>query len=181
MSQVDWSKAPEDATHYEPDGSKYSAGWMRYYSHGEWAFYGSSGNWVRGTKSCEVSRSRESTFIARPQPWNGVGLPPVGTVCEYLDALSRWNQVRITAHAELGICFRTQNGSGENYAALTAQFRPIKTQAQIEADAREAEIDAIEKIAAKAWRDTATGGDMIRDISAAIYESGYRLTKQDGE
>ena len=80
MSEIDWSKAPEGATHYDPgsaDGEypsfmKISCGNWYYWSrvHDEWIGH---------------STDRESEYIPRPtkQEWEGGLFPvPIGAKCE---------------------------------------------------------------------------------------------------
>ncbi|MEZ6848312.1 hypothetical protein ABL987_33130, partial [Pseudomonas aeruginosa] len=81
---IDWNTAPEGATHWEPRGIVFGEGWMKKVGN-EWYY------WLEGSEVCAgvwadcfVSAEREATFEARPQEaWDGQGLPPVGTVCQY--------------------------------------------------------------------------------------------------
>ncbi|MFO7066836.1 UNVERIFIED_CONTAM: hypothetical protein P3C79_16445, partial [Pseudomonas aeruginosa] len=74
---IDWSTAPEGATHWEPSSYEFAEGWMRKVGD-KWSY------WLEGSKvwglsgpACCVSAEREATFEARPQDaWDGKGLPP---------------------------------------------------------------------------------------------------------
>lgn len=72
--QIDWSKAPEGATHYLPETDRYRACWAK------------EGYSMRcGTQDAWISDELDSVrhlMIPRPTVWNGEGLPPVGMVCE---------------------------------------------------------------------------------------------------
>lgn len=63
--------------------------------------------------------------------WNGEGLPPVGTICEYYGSA-----VEITALARNGICFYEKRLQRESYVHKTFlhRFHPIKTAEQIAAE-----------------------------------------------
>ncbi|MFU5825030.1 hypothetical protein ACM7TJ_29820 [Pseudomonas aeruginosa] len=76
---IDWSKAPEGATHWEPRSDKYREAWMKNAAD-KWFFWGSRREaWI---EESGISAEREATFEARPQEaWDGQGLPPVGAKC----------------------------------------------------------------------------------------------------
>lgn len=83
MSMVDWSKAPEDATHYGPATPDWNACWMKKVG-GEWhgwlAKYDTKWGYLA---SATNDRARIASLIERPkqpQAWSGPedGLPPVG-------------------------------------------------------------------------------------------------------
>ena len=85
---IDWSKAPKDATHAaQPQGG--SICWYKVVDGGGYFFSYSSGNygfdfWDTG----DGDRPLHEPLIPRPaKAWNGTGLPPVGTVCEWLSCI----------------------------------------------------------------------------------------------
>lgn len=84
--------------------------------------------------------------IVNPE-WNGEGLPPVGTVCEYLeDGNGDWEEVTIVEiDHRLDYQFAVFHGDkGYSGDRRTELFRPIRTPEQITAEEREtADIDAI--------------------------------------
>ncbi|BCD83626.1 hypothetical protein PSm6_00330 [Pseudomonas solani] len=41
MTDIDWSKAPEGATHWEPENHLVNAGWMKVDGNGDWFFWSS--------------------------------------------------------------------------------------------------------------------------------------------
>lgn len=77
--QIDWSKAPADATHYHPGGDGYTQHWIKQ------GFFCVTGFEADGW----MSTDHDALALAIPRPvtptWNGPqdGLPPVGTVCEF--------------------------------------------------------------------------------------------------
>lgn len=64
---IEWSTAPEGATHWEPRSYDFAEGWMRKDWDG-WSYWSEGREvWVRGVLTCDVSAEREATFEARPQ------------------------------------------------------------------------------------------------------------------
>lgn len=71
----------------------------------------------------------EAALAAAQQPvWDGEGLPPVGTKCEFKCATGVWSEVEITAIARNGLCFVEPGKDGENYVAFSREFRPIRSE-----------------------------------------------------
>lgn len=75
-------------------------------------------------------------------PWNGEGLPPVGTECEYYDGVSRhWVPAAIVAHHINGgeAIWSSNIHGGELFYGSCHDFRPIPTPEEraIEAMARQ--------------------------------------------
>lgn len=173
MSDIDWSKAPEGAQAYMPANDQWFEGW--------WKMVGAQ-SYFWAAKGCENSRWEASNarpwdfrlLVKRPaEPaWTGTGLPPVGTVCEYLCGSGSWVEVEITAIARLGVCFVQQGRGGENYVALTAQFRPCRTPEQIAAEERSAFIAEIASLLG--WDSSMHGSQ--RD-AGKLYDAGYRKLK----
>lgn len=147
---IDWSKAPEGATHWEPTGPEFHEGWMRKVGD-KWSY------WLEGSKvwglsgpACYVSAEREATFEPRPQePWNGKGLPPVGTVCEHYGTADdlAWLEVEVIGHGNVDgrnvAFFRYGTGSPRFTVSYSTanNFRPIRTPEQIAAEEREKAIE----------------------------------------
>lgn len=114
--------------------------------------------------------------------WTGTGLPPVGTVCE-VDYCEKWCRCEVIAHFQQrkGIVAAFTVNLGDGVKALDAfgaeYFRPIRTPEQIAAEEREKQLEAMEEVAARAWRSVAPGEDMISVIVAALHSDGYRKTE----
>lgn len=102
--------------------------------------------------------------------WGGVGLPPVGTVCQYQNSLGSWFMVEITAIAKKGICFIQPDRDGENYACkVSSKFRPVRTAEQVAAEERE---KAIKEICIDAGSPEMTPGQLKG--AEKLYMAGYR-------
>ncbi|EOD6737643.1 hypothetical protein ACJ2YI_003926 [Cronobacter sakazakii] len=96
-------------------------------------------------REARVTREQyEAALAAAQQPvWDGEGLPPVGTKCEFKCATGVWREVEITAIARNGLCFVEPGKDGENYVAFSREFRPIRS----ESDKRRDEaIAALKKL-----------------------------------
>ncbi|PAT52815.1 hypothetical protein [Pseudomonas aeruginosa] len=159
---IDWNTAPEGATHWEPRGSLYLEGWMRKVGN-KWSYWDEGRKvWVSGTPGCCLSAEREATFEARPQEaWDGQGLPPVGTNCEYRSS-DGWLQCEVVAHRNNAAVVL-----GHHYEAdfvPRQDLRPIRTPEQIAAEERE---KAIEEMCFA--EETLT----VKQAKA-LYEAGYR-------
>jgi len=84
MSEIDWSKAPEGATHY--DGGVF---YRR--NEGRWEY---CDPYVRVWRESNNEAPFFDRLLVRPSrpQWRGPedGLPPVGTVCEFAEGLSQY-------------------------------------------------------------------------------------------
>ncbi|HBO9310379.1 hypothetical protein [Pseudomonas aeruginosa] len=172
---IDWSKAPEGATHWEPRGSLYLEGWMRKVGN-KWSYWAEGRKvWVSGTPGCNVSAEREATFEARPQEaWDGQGLPPVGTVCEVKHRDIGWVRCEIVAHKSFScgglthaIAWIDENTLDQSQGL---RFRQLRTPEQIAAEEREKAV-----------------GDMAMSIQGvpyqyptlyALFDAGYRRQEE---
>lgn len=154
---IDWSKAPDGADYYSPISELFYRGGAGFEK-----FSDTRQRWepAGGTKE------QYGHLIRRPATWTGEGLPPVGTVCEYLeDGNGDWVQVRVVAiDQQLGHTFAVYSGdkgySGDRRAEL---FRPIRTPEQI----------AIE-IRSKAITQLMCDLDVPTAIATRAYDKGYR-------
>ncbi len=163
---IDWENRPEGATHYRggifPRWLRVQAGMVQYFVDGsnEWHDYSDQviGN---DALSCAVERPKAE--------WNGVGLPPVGTVCEALwsEARDEWLKTKIFGVNEHGQpIHRWEQGPKQfDYQASPLSglsgrpyFRPIRTPEQIAAEEALRDIELL----------YSEGGP------AAVYDAGYR-------
>lgn len=106
-------------------------------------------------------------------PWDGTGLPPVGTVCEAAiphtsgpdnERSFIWIEGRVIAHHE--VKGKTYTWFAEDdgfYPPNVLEFRPIRTPEQIAAEKREKAIDEMKVI--------------VRGALQALYDAGYRKTE----
>ena len=135
MSEIDWSKAPEGATHCDPGSSK--ARWYRR-NEGRWEYRSPcSGTWMRSNNSAPFF----DRLKVRPTQWCGPedGLPPVGTVCEYTASAkvpgdpSEWrsgDQIEILAHrqalmATVAVGWNLRTGTARG--SVAAILSPLKS------------------------------------------------------
>ncbi|EMB9982504.1 hypothetical protein VAL34_001069 [Pseudomonas aeruginosa] len=171
---IDWSKAPDGATHWEPTGPDFDEGWMK--KEGNDWFYWSEGTnkWVHGYMSCNVSAEREATFEARPQEaWDGQGLPPVGAKC-LTDRNDFLREVTILCHGKTRT-FVFDHVSQEEICLVLKDraFLPIHTPEQIAAEERSKECDRIFAILSSVERE----GNRS-DMAEALYDAGYRRQEE---
>lgn len=170
MNEIDWSKAPEGATHWSPPYGRFVGLWAKL--DGDQWFYREprATRWHAG-----LHPRADEQYVARPQPtpWSGEGLPPVGTVCEVNDARNdTWTRVdQVLASASLSgrdvAVFRI----GDYIAYSPAdRFRPIRTPEQIAADEREKAIAEMAQAVGLGGQPCVFGLDYI----AALYDAGYR-------
>lgn len=138
MSKVDWSLAPEGATHKDPDEDglwykfDYVNNAVHYWSdqfNGSWRPSGIPDDYYDG--SIDGMEIRQP-----PKPWSGPedGLPPVGIECEVENPLEdgQWCKVKILAwDAE---CAVFQAGADYPYVYDGQElegFRPLRTPEQL--------------------------------------------------
>lgn len=182
---IDWSKAPEGATHWEPTGPEFHEGWMKKEGN-KWFYWGKgSEQWVSARHYCDVSAEREATFEARPQEtWNGQGLPPVGTVCEHYGTADdlAWLEVEVIGHGNVDgrnvAFFRYGTGSPRFTVSYSTanNFRPIRTPEQIAADEREAAIVAMLDLDPP--HENGLGLTSRRQFCETLYDAGYRRQEE---
>ena len=177
---IDWSKAPEGATHWDMGLDGAVAGWMRV-NEGQWYWWPVDGaQCERKWHVCLTPKQPKSgKYLARP--WNGEGLPPVEAVCEYtLNSGISWFTcvicyIYMDKRALIAKCF-TSERSPEFIEQeiplddlLRVQFRPIRTADQIEAEQREC---AITDMCVLLGKDSTRAG--VRAMAGVLYEAGYR-------
>lgn len=174
MEKIDWSKAPEGATHYWPGNSR---------------FYEKVGDsyFVSGQQNYGPVNSPESwvkKLVARPSPaWSGVGIPAAGSICEVrqktpCESSFDWEECRIAmintgADGLPQVCTIDKRGDLAIYYPATdvVEFRPIRTPEQIAADERESAVAEMLGL---------FGGTDSRDtyLMQRLYDAGYRKMEQ---
>ena len=175
MNEIDWSKAPADATHYNPT----CFDWYKVGSHEPFFWNG------RAWAPARFWDDRKHDCIQRPTTpsWSGEGVPAVGATLEATDKTLNdgvWTKVVILAVGKHGKddcvlmaeVLDDKGRPGTMVASLYTQyegcFRPIRTPEQIAADEREAAID--EMLAAT----PAPGSDISLRVCEKLYDAGYR-------
>lgn len=175
MSTIDWSKAPEGTTHFRRQGAGYVSHWLKP-GHFCVTDFESEG-WKEGDVACSMF-----VAIARPVEWNGEGLPPVGTVCEWLMDLT-WKVVEIRYLSKHTILASLVDDDGDDpefaLCPEDQEFRPVRTAEQIEAEERENTIKSMisvikhHRFATKAT--PASPKEEARIAAEALFEAGCRL------
>lgn len=163
-SEIDWSKAPEGATHFNVSNL------MFYRATGPNLEYWNST--VSKWKEAQGRIEEYASIVPRYANWNGASLPPVGTVCE-VDYCEQWHQCEIIANfqqrAGMVAAFTVDMGDGAK--ALDAfgseYFRPIRTPEQIAAEERERAVAEMKRI----WTEAENSQFY------ALYDAGYRKTE----
>lgn len=172
MSQIDWSKAPEWATVRLKNVHDYSLfAWAESYQEN-----------VRFQRDDTthtypwLSVSSWTQVATRPvaTEWNGTGLPPAGTVCEFREYCGTWAECTIIGEFKGRIICGCNATGTVGYIDLE-ELRPIRTPEQIAADEREAAIEDMYQI----YKNSP--GLATQQGMAALYDHGYRKqsTKQD--
>ncbi|BCP56265.1 hypothetical protein K32_48820 [Kaistia sp. 32K] len=173
---VDWSEAPEGATHY---CNGWLWPWLRLRD-GVLQFHHFTAGWtilllLEGESLADII-SRTVERPTTPAAWNGEGLPPVGTACEYHMG-NKWRRVVIAAHvkqpAGKAAVFEFIDGNDWSSSPSPTRFRPIRTPEQIAAEERE---DAIRKITHLLGEKTGTA-DSNRSRAEVLHDAGYRLVE----
>lgn len=162
--QIDWSKAPEDATHYQAE------------THGVFECWLKPGHAVRVSRREQDWREDGYTddliaTSAIKRPWSGEGLPPVGVVCE-ANFVGSWTEFEMRYYGESYVIFKTQyevQRTRIDFDTCGVKFRPIRTPEQIAADERRKAID--EMVKSLGMDDPGTA-EYIR--CGLIYDAGFR-------
>lgn len=170
MKEVDWSKAPEGATHYnaacphpwlkDVPVSFYYGGWIEYSSN-------------------EYAMEHLRDAVKRPQGWDGSGVPPVGTVCEYQLNGGAWFKCKIiytlsgTDDCFVAWCDHLSTDQFLTFSSkrYKLQLRKIKTPEQIAEEEKSKAIDEM--------NDLILGWGVEKRMLAVLYDAGYRKQKGD--
>lgn len=165
MKEIDWSKAPEGATHFHPELNGFIAHWVKP------GFFCVLGFEREGWKQ-DFNPGSSLVLVNRPQAWSGEGLPPVGSACEVNDErVGLWEKVdEVLAHSRIAGKDVAVFQIGDYIAYSPAdRFRPLRTPDQIAAEERDKAIEEIR-------RDT----DYILDetCASAVLAAGYRKQVQ---
>lgn len=173
LKEVDWGKAPEGATHYNEDCA---CPWLKETP----PSYFYDGDWVEYTPNQPNNIERHfSDAVKRPQEWDGSGIPPVGTVCEYrLNEGGTWFTCKITyVLSGTDDCFLAwcDHLDLEQFLTFSSdkyklQLRNIKTPEQIAAE--EERLHVIGEML-----DLVEDYSTFKDVMGKLYDAGYRKTE----
>ena len=171
MTTIDWSKAPEGATHYRARIKTFYKQDVRAY---EW----DTVEWRMISNDLGEFRW-SSDLIERPAiEWTGEGLPPAGLDVEIVRGACSWiptDEWMIGEYAKVMSSF--VNSAGHGIAAVQFEnghceciisdcLKPIRTPEQIAAEERENFIDECENFSSVT--------NKIRDVFGMMYDAGYR-------
>ena len=134
MSNPDWTEAPDDATHWDTRGAVWCKH-LHFWCYGRWNHEGAIHDLAEDRYT---PRPTEPAPTAWPTAWNGTGFPPVGTKCEGVwlevpDGGDRvFEVVIVKGYYKKQVWFCTTSGEDITHLTQNVDFRPIRTQAQIE-------------------------------------------------
>lgn len=153
--KIDWSKAPNGATHYCLDDPGRTA-WRdlsgkhaKYWDDGEWKNHGLT------PEFCFKHAEFEARPVAPAWPAEGV-LPPVETVCEmhretYFEI--DWQPVTLLCVGQAKAFFRDKEGHEWSRPLRELSFRPIRTAEQIAAEESKLRVAELAKVIKESgWR-----------------------------
>jgi hypothetical protein len=170
---IDWSKAPKDATHYAPAFGKSDELWAKKVG-AYWNYFAIDDFHGRGWYAGIGPDSRES-YIERPSAWHGEGLPPVGTVCEFYADEDDWRRCEIVAHRnEMAVVWVN---ASHIFSSQGGILRPIRTPEQIAAEERERARDfALNTMTGEGWTagETEEQWQFRLKIVSEMLDMGYR-------
>lgn len=111
-------------------------------------------------------------FEMERKKWDGSGLPPTETVCEYYCIKGdEWRKCRIVAYY-LAKVVAVDAIDCSAVCLRVGLFRPIKTPDQIAAEERQ---DAIAEMVSLMQGGASTY--TYKDVMGALYDAGYRKTE----
>ena len=124
MSNPDWAEAPEGATHYDCNADVFCT----------------VDGWWHKNQYVPVENKDWGTDRYTPRPvepaitaWDGIGFPPVGTECEVVIAALKPRTVCFVGIKSSGsVVIETVDGELKSYHRSQVNFRPIRSQAQID-------------------------------------------------
>lgn len=185
MSEIDWDKAPEGATHYLPENPARGHMWVKIT--GAFVYAALGGREFCGWEFWGANPSCIDEFkpVSRPSPaWSGEGLPPVGSTCEYIGGKHGMPEpwpVEIVHHYHGGACMAVaflyaRDGQTRVAGAIDSCFRPIRTPEQIAADERTKACDRMYGVILDSIPEERRKNGS--DICEALYDAGYRKVEQ---
>lgn len=172
---IDWSEAPEGFDFHFRGKGKQDPG--KFYKASEDRFVSEPGSYILYADMGELVDLFHVSTRPEVVVWNGEGLPPVGTACEYRVNSGPWYSCAI------GYLFSDEGGEYAilkcphlNYEQIakigsdlgSVSFRPIRTPEQIAAEEREMAIQAMCEHGVDA------GDDTIYCTARSLYDAGYR-------
>ena len=170
---IDWSKAPEGATHAGTTARLQIPFFYKDIREDKYSYWYADGD---GWREDGIGNPACTPLIERPkkqEAWDGEGRPPIGIECEvkFNDVWSICKTLAYHQVSDTAVAVHFLNGS--NALLWCATFRPIKTAEQL------AEQEKVTAIAEMQSVVMAASGCMVSTISeclaiVALYEAGYR-------
>ncbi len=172
---IDWSNAPEGATHFLPEQD--SRGWVSCW------YKNVAGTWfARNEYDREWNMDNDyledfvPLLIEREKPWTGEGLPPAGTVCEVKGCMGhylQWEKVTVFAVRGKTVMFDMEDGRWGQ--TDSHDFRPIRTPEQIAADERESAVTEMKQcFDSVSDHLMPTSNKYLETLFGALHDAGYR-------
>ena len=172
MNGIDWSKAPEWADRH---GCVGVMKWPVWFNDEKYQYVGGQSFAFGGLCTFEKSEIENITFRSS-KTWNGEGLPPVGTVCEWKDKTGfQWVKATVLFITESSIVMQREDGFEWQMMTERTVFRPFRTIEQIAAEVR---ADKIESALRLVNETTKVPGDVVRQnilrhAVEAMIDAGY--------
>ena len=178
MNEIDWSKAPEGATHQNARSPFLY--WYKLEGGSFFYWQPDDSEWFPSVSQFDYLAA---TLTPRPAPqWSGDGLPPVGAFCE-VDYCEQWHQCEVIAHFQqrcgmvAAFTVLHDNGAKSLDAFGESAFRPIRTEAQIAAEEREKAVQ--DMLALDPYLPNTMLGMMSReDFCRTLYDAGWRRVNE---
>lgn len=106
----------------------------------------------------------------KSKEWDGEGMPPIGTVCEYYctNISNEWRKCEIVAHYHEYVV-AIDEGYKEAVLKHPRMLRPIKTPEQIAREERQQAIDEMLSLL--------HSYSTFKDAMGVLYDAGYRKTE----
>lgn len=168
MNNIDWSKAPEWATHalvklHNPNLG--SVHWSCLID-GEHRV-SPDGLWFH-PDGYRIAEERPRKIAVKE--WTGEGLPPVGTVLDWREKTgSQWVEATVLFITDSSVVLKREDGFEWQMLTKATVFRPSRTAEQLAAEeAKNAELNrmvATVSIIDKRW---------ARKVCSDLYDAGYR-------
>lgn len=176
--KIDWDKAPEGATHYLPESITYYPAWMKKHHDQWWFVCEKPEHWHSDDWGLCVSNEEYQTLYVKPeekQEWDGVGLPPVGTKCQYSYNDKVWFTCEVTYvvgnFGVVALCHTGLDFAGEQVldSSITS-FKPILSPEQSK---KQEAIQSILKDVESIWCESDV------ELAEKLFELGYE--KREGK
>jgi hypothetical protein len=173
MNSIDWSKAPEGTTHFDPVDQNHLK------QEGKVALmWNINDGWVERGWQYPDELSIMPRLIGRPA-WNGEGPPPVGVMCDVTtnDGYN-WRPMNILFRDEFVILAGEIEGKVDRkllrLCDADVSYRPIRTPDQVAADEREHKIRNALTSIAKSLADLHESEELTAvAIVEAMIDAGY--------